>query len=309
MNNPIGEWYYAYGGVSVTSQLELPEWESFTMLTPPQAADVALRVATPLTSAECVTPSLQADTTTLSFLLPKVGHYCIDNGRAIVMQPCTEVDVSELRLFLLGSAWGALGYQRGWFPLHASIVQIGEGAVAFCAPSGGGKSSLAAWLVKGGYALVSDDLCRLDVMSTQPPCIWRSTPRLKLWQDALTVLRWQDQRLNRDQSRVDKYHMSLSKASAHQATCFDTLPLRAIYVLAWGPLAIEPLTGLHAVRTVLETASYRPEFVKALGQTARYWQQAIALVGQTPVFCLRRPRDWTAMPEVGKRLLDHVQKI
>ena len=302
----MNEWHYRYAGVTVASTLELPEWASFTTTPTIHKSDVVIRQTDAV--AACDTYALTAEDTNLSFTLPRIGHFRICGGREIVLTPHAEADAAELRLFLLGSAWGALGYQRGWLPLHASVVQMGDGAVAFCAPSGHGKSSLAAWLTQHGYELVSDDLCRLDVTTAQVPRIWRSMPRLKLWQEALSALAWQTPVLCRDLMRVDKYHLAAPMVQHSPHTFCPTLPLRAIYLLAWGDLALEPLSGISAVRAVIEVATYRPEFITALGQSAACWQQAIALINHIPIFRLCRPRDWAMMPAVGARLLEHLSR-
>lgn len=297
----MNEWRYRYAGVDIASSLELPEWATFAAAPTAHAPDVVIRHRDPIPSTDCAAYALAADKDALTFSLPKIGRYWIHRGCEIGLTPCGAVAASDLRLFLLGSAWGALSYQRSWFPLHASVVQIGDGAVAFCAPAGGGKSSLAAWLVKQGYPLFSDDLCRLDVTGDQLPRVWRAAPRLKLWQDALLALNWQDQPLTRDQLRLDKFHLAYAAENS-----VETLPLRALYVLNWGELSVQRLTGLHAVQSVIEAATYRPEFVEVLGQTALYWECVIKLAGQIPIFRLQRPRDWAAMPTVGERLIEHV---
>ena len=138
----MSAWHYAYAGMNVISQIELPEWASFACTPSKHDADVVIRRTEPL--ATCPAYTLTAQGASLTFELPQVGRYTIHDGREIVLTPCMEAAADALRLFLLGSAWGALGYQRGWLPLHASVVQIGDGAVAFCAPAGHGKSSLAA---------------------------------------------------------------------------------------------------------------------------------------------------------------------
>lgn len=51
---------------------------------------------------------------------------------------------------------------RGLEVFHASAVSLGEGAIAFVAPSGVGKSSIAAHLVAGGADFVSDDVIALE---------------------------------------------------------------------------------------------------------------------------------------------------
>lgn len=304
----MSEWHYRYAGVDVSSSLELPEWSSFATAPTTQAAEVVIRQTKP--TDNCIGQVLVADGKRLMFSLPKIGYYHIHAGHKIVLTPYVGAEEAELRLFLLGSAWGALGYQRGWFPLHASVVQIDDGAVAFCAPSGSGKSSLAAWLVAKGCPLVSDDLCRLDVTGDQPPRVWRSAPRLKLWQDALMALDWQGKALCRDQMRVNKFHLPAPMYQSPKDKQAQPLPLRALYVLTWGEeFAIQALRGLHAVQTVIDAATYRSEFVAELGQPAVYWQQTIDLVRHVPVFRLQRPRDWRTMAAVGETLIEHVKKL
>lgn len=297
-------WHYHYTGIHIASDLELPEWANFAVPAADHAADVTIRCAPPIPATACATHQLGVAGECLTFQLPQIGRYAVTAGHEITVTPGQDVAASDLRLFLLGSAWGAVSYQRGWFPLHASVVRLDNGAVAFCAPSGGGKSSLAAWLGKLGYPLLSDDLCRLDVTPAQ---IWPTMTRLKLWRDALVALEWQHQPRIRDQRRVDKFHLPAPAGQESAWAATQPVPLRAIYQLTWGELAIRPLHGLQAVRAVLTAATYRPEFVDLLGQTAAYWQQAITLVSQVPVFQLQRPRDWDAMPAAAALLTAQVQ--
>lgn len=51
---------------------------------------------------------------------------------------------------------------HGELVLHASAVQVDDGALAFVGASGMGKSTLAALLCAGGRGLVTDDVLRVD---------------------------------------------------------------------------------------------------------------------------------------------------
>lgn len=72
---------------------------------------------------------------------------------------------------------------NGWYALHASAVAIDGRAYAFTALSGHGKSSLAAGLVRRGYAFLTDD----RVLVERTPTDYRvqaGYPQLRLWGDA-----------------------------------------------------------------------------------------------------------------------------
>ena len=77
----------------------------------------------------------------------------------IVAEPRQGVPDSNVRLFLLGSAMGALLHQRGLLPLHTNAVEVGGRAFAFMGKSGAGKSTLAAWFHDRGFRIVADDVC------------------------------------------------------------------------------------------------------------------------------------------------------
>jgi len=69
--------------------------------------------------------------------------------------------VVEIRL--LGAVLAYWLESRGIPTLHASAVVVGDRAVAFVSGNGGGKTSLAAELMRRGHRMLTDDILPIDV--------------------------------------------------------------------------------------------------------------------------------------------------
>ncbi len=233
----------------------------------------------------------------VQFQVAGVGRFVITGGTSIAIVPDPAAARAALELYLFGSAWGALCYQRGLLPLHASVVHWGGGASAFCGPSGAGKSTLVAWLVERGARLLSDDLCRCDPDTHPAPVVWPSLPRLKLWRQTLTALGRSAAGLTQDLLAEDKFIWpnALEPTAAPQ-------PLRAIYLLEWGPLGLERLAGVQALRQFIAAATYRPVMLDQMGRMPTYWRACARLLRRVPVYRLRRPQAWSSLAAAASLL-------
>ncbi len=225
-----------------------------------------------------------------SFTIRETAHYHVLDGREIIVTPLPEAGEKEIRLFLLGTAWGALCYQRGLLILHASVVKVDGRTLAFSGHSGAGKSTLAASLVQRGGELISDDLCCIQLTETEAR-VYPSAPRLKLWRSALEHLGLEDASLVQDHFRIDKYHLTHEPAQAPT----EALKLDGIYLLEWGEPQKTRLRGQQAVSRLVSTATYHPELIEPLGCTSAHWERCLRLVQLTPVWELRRPKDWAEL--------------
>ncbi|MDI5921850.1 hypothetical protein QLQ86_13710 [Halomonas sp. LR5S13] len=201
----------------------------------------------------------------------------------------SEVDPGDVRLFLLGSALGALLHQRHWLPLHVSALSTPAGVWAFTGHSGAGKSTLGSWLNRHhGWPMLTDDVAVIKP-ELSLPLLHPGPPRAKLWRDALQALGIDTDSLVRDLTRAEKFHVPLQEGFQHRAE-----PLAALVQLERGeahePAQLTRLQGVEAFRTIMASL-YRPEMADAFNSAGQLMKDSAVLAGKIRVYRYRRP--WT----------------
>ena len=249
-----------------------------------------------------------------------VGRYRIDRGREILVDPAPGVSERNLRVYLLGSAMGALLHQRGLIPLHANAIAFDGRAVAFLGHSGAGKSTLAAWFAARGHQVLCDDVCAIRFDEAGAALALPGVPRLRLWEDALTRSGRAASDYERSFDGQEKYDVPVAGARPDRP-----LPLAACYLLAGapseprdpagsgdgaesvepGPEGITRLTGRDAVEALVAN-TYRGSFLRKLGGTERHLRQCLALARNVPVYRARRRWGEEAFDAEAELLARHV---
>jgi hypothetical protein len=227
-----------------------------------------------------------------SFLLtiPGVAHFLIERGCEIVIEPIEGVTAAAIRLFLLGSAMGALLHQRGVIPLHGSAIATPGGAIIFTAPRGSGKSTLAAAFAQRGYPLLADDVCALTVTDAG---IWLQPayPRVNLLPDALATLGLTPADAGREEILMKPF----SNKYCVPVGSFDQAPrpLKTIYRLTPTESARVQLQRLYGFSRIGELMSntYRVHFLRELGEEERHFSQLQQIARQVDVVRVDRPSD------------------
>ena len=175
-----GRYRYKVYGLSVRSELELPELHDDEQ---PGDADVDIRVGT-VPPADEDGLSLGPDGAVLR--INGIATYLMRAGREIIVHSSPGASDRNVRLYLLGSAMGILLHQKGLLPLHANAIEIDGRAVAFMGETGAGKSTLAAWLHDAGHRVIADDVCVLGIDGERERVgVHPGMPRIRLWKDAL----------------------------------------------------------------------------------------------------------------------------
>lgn len=289
-------------GLLIDSELPLPDLAPAPAA--PSGPDVVVRlgpVAPPSAAAVALPRGLWVDGDRIGIDVPGVGRYACEHGDRITVAPDPGATDARLRLFLLGSALGALLAQRGLLVLHGNAFVVDGGCAIVLGHSGAGKSTLAAEMHRRGHVVLSDDVVPVDATGHALP----GWPRIKLWQDALDRLGVPSDGLDRVDSSFAKFHVPLDRAAGPLAP----VPVRWIYVLDRhdGPLRVVPVTGAAAF-TSLHEHSYRNEIlVGALRRT--HLAHSAALVATARLARVERPRDTDSVTSSADAILADIRHV
>jgi hypothetical protein len=200
----------------------------------------------------------------------------------------------QLEAWIHGPAVTAILYQRKRTPLHASAIGFDGGVVAILAPSGTGKSSLAAHLLGRGYHLVTDDVLAV----TRDPALgaigypgpaWLRLPRETHERSVSGDL---------DVVRPDSDDRLL--VAPRRPVPPGPRPIRALVLLRIGGerVSAAPLEGTRLL-TGLRQLVHRPRLAHWLGTEAAVFDDLSLLTRRVPAWEISRPASGWTLPECG----------
>lgn len=221
--------------------------------------------------------------------VPQGARYLIEGGERIIYERNGKSD-REVALFLLGSAWGALCYQRSLLPLHASAVLINDRVHAFTGPSGAGKSTLAAALAQRGFSFFTDDVLIIDPaeLGRQTPC-YSGRKDLKLWEDALTLTNSERIGAIRDIASFAKFYAFPQSSTEATVGTLTTLSILKNDGVRRGqdPVTIAPVLGAEALINLRQSV-YRPRYATAILGLPKYYQILSKLIASVEIHSFDR---------------------
>ena len=290
--------YTAYN-LSIDSEIHLPE------LLPEKAdagaADVKIhfgRIAPEgLANGKQLGPFLWGGQGSLWLQVPQVARFLVCNGNDIRIDPEPGIDEDSIRVFLLGSAFGALLHQRGHLVLHGNAIRIGDQCMVCVGRSGAGKSTLAAGFLRRGYTVLADDVVPVDGDCRAVP----GFPRIKLWQDVADHLNIDTVGLRRIRPNLEKFNYPVA-----QAADMPPLPIRWIYILGsnnvFHECRIESIQGLHRFLP-LRNNTYRAKYLDGMGLQPEHMKLCGQLAGSIRLANVTRPGNGFMLDQLIDRLL------
>ena len=225
-----------------------------------------------------------------------VARYLVRDGAEIVVDPAPGSETASIRLFLFGTAFGALLHQRGLLPMHSSAIAARQGAMVFAGRSGSGKSTLAAAFQRRGYRVLADELCAVRV--EQSALVLPASPHLMLWADVLGQFEVATNGLRPARPGLQKYLMPLGDAFAREA-----LPANTVFFLVRGnKLGLEPLEGRDKIMALAGDV-YRRLFSSNMKLSVEDSRKVKALARQTRMVRVTWPEHCWQVEELADLLL------
>lgn len=228
------------------------------------------------------------------------GVFLVHGGHKVVVVPAPGACERTIRLYLVGTVMAILLYQRGLLVLHASVVDIDGGAVAFLGQSGAGKSSTAAAVHMRGHSFIADDVAAVS-LGTDPATVFPGFPQMKLSPEVAVAL-------GHDFESLLLLHPLQTKRGYRTTQQFPQapLPIRRIYVLAEDAgLSIEPLKPQEAVIELVRHS--RPTTLFHSGG-ATHFLQCANLAKELTIYRLKRPRSLSLLPDLAQLVEEHVAR-
>ena len=222
---------YKAFGLNIHSEVELPELSS---IEPEAEYDLEIkinRVVLPkLKKTSIYRRGIRAEfameeTGELVLHWDGVANFKSVSGKFLIVDPLT-TDADLLSLFTVSEALGLILFQRGYFLLHASSVQVGNEAWCFMGSPGAGKSSTAAAFIKGGCSLLSDDLTAITFNDNNEPFVIPAYPQLKIWDKTVNGLHYDKSELHPVSEGVNKFSYQPKAGFLH-----EPVTLKKIYFL------------------------------------------------------------------------------
>lgn len=226
-----------------------------------------------------------------------IAKYYVNSGNKITVELLKEKADKEVRLFLLGSSFGALFLQRGLLPIHGSAIKFGESATIFTGLSGVGKSSMAAYFINQGYQALADDISVVNENLEVVP----GFPNLKIWNDVLNKLDIQNESLSQIRPDIGKYQLPIDANYYNQS-----LSLKNIIILTTKNSAgfdYEELSGIKKFN-VIRNNTYRHRFVQGLEKQQDHFLILNKLLPTIKVFNVSRPQSPIMLKELGDFIIN-----
>lgn len=223
-----------------------------------------------------------------------------EDGGETICSPVPNISEELCQHLYLNQVLPLMLSRQGKLVFHASAIAASEGALAFLAESGRGKSTLAAAFAAAGYQFLTDDGM---VLEEEPDGIQvlPSHPSIRLREDSRQALLGSHPGSARGIEYAGKTRLS---AQQHMPHCGRRLPLRAAYFLGTGTAATITFRRLSGAEALLEWI--RHAFILDVDDKSRlaaHFGKVARLFEAVPCYHLDYPRRYEDLDAVRQSIV------
>ena len=238
--------------------------------------------------------SLVLNSESFYFAISNIATYHVTDKKYIEIKYHPSATEQEISLYLLGSCIGAVLFQNGYLPLHASSIYTEKGCVLFTGDSGAGKSTTLNAFIQKGYKMVTDDVSAMKVKDNNLE-MYSSFPRAKIWKDTTEKLNIDSTQLKKIHRDMDKYSRPISDIDFHNETSKPYI-LYEINKYDKDDILIEEIFGLEKIKILINN-TYRNYYLEKIGNRKEHFKQITMLEKLIKVKRIYRPENKNCISE------------
>jgi hypothetical protein len=292
---------YVISGLTVRSELELVGLVPRTEVMPEAVVNISKgRVVVNRAAAIASGPNWFITADAFLFEVPGMARICVSQGSEIRGELLGSDSDAAVVPFILSTGMGAVLHQRGVLPLHASVVAGEQSAIAFCGPTGIGKSTLCAAFCLLGYRFVADDIAAIG-WKQQVPTVASDSRKHRLWSDVIAALDLSQRQAEPVRQPIQKYHVE-----PDSVMMTEQVPLKTVVILKAAEFRFQK-AGLQLLQMADATAHlrevvYRPALAERMNREAALFAQIAGLLPHVAVYKLTRPKELDTLSETTQFL-------
>jgi hypothetical protein len=227
-------------------------------------------------------------------------------GDCIRFRMLADMPLDSFECYALGRILSFALVKKGFEPLHAATVVVGQRAVAFLGASDFGKSSLASCFVADGYQLLTDDVLRLEEQEDGRYIAFPGPMRLKL-SPRIARLLMRDFSVRTPINFKHPHSKRVYPMTAAQS-CAAPVPVAAIYAVTSPRKVFRKqgisISALPAVDSLVKVLTFTHNHnLTGPERLVRQFEAARRLIDKVPLRSLSFPRKLQSLPEVKAAIL------
>ena len=226
----------------------------------------------------------------------KSGLFEIRDGSEIIMQLYPDADAEHVKVFLLGSAMGAVQVQRGRIPVHGGAVVTTKGAMIIAGGQGVGKSTMTSAFVHNGFKFLTDDVSSIVIENGRADII-PAYPQRKLLRDACAPLGYNPEDLVQLNDERDKLAVRDRENWQSQPVVLSAI-IELYHASGDDRVSVSPVAGRDKLACVMRNLYRRWMHVPGGDIAPVTLKKILTIAAQANIYRVGVPRDIKAITSV-----------